>query len=194
MKDQAAKAAEPDFRNGMPFLGGALWLDLLNTTIFTGPARQDLIETPEGLAAWFAAAKLDPPAETAPVEAIALRETLRGAVDLLHAGKPLPEPILETVNAALSGAVRRLELVREGERFILREVLDPGPAGQIAVIAEDFARFLCEHEPARLKHCANPACTMVFYDRGRNNTRRWCSMGLCGNRDKVARYRARKAG
>jgi len=32
----------------------------------------------------------------------------------------------------------------------------------------------------------------VFYDGGKNNTRRWCSMNLCGNRDKVARYRARR--
>jgi predicted RNA-binding Zn ribbon-like protein len=34
---------------------------------------------------------------------------------------------------------------------------------------------------------------MVFYDRGKNSRRRWCSSAVCGNRDKVANYRARKA-
>ncbi|WP_368860397.1 CGNR zinc finger domain-containing protein, partial [Klebsiella pneumoniae] len=28
---------------------------------------------------------------------------------------------------------------------------------------------------------------------GKNNRRRWCTMALCGNRDKVAQYRGRKA-
>jgi CGNR zinc finger len=42
-----------------------------------------------------------------------------------------------------------------------------------------IARFVCEHEAARLKRCADPACTMIFYDTGRNNTRRWCGMSIC---------------
>src|SRR3546814_10967093 len=68
------------------------------------------------------------------------------------------------------------------------------PATAAAAIAEDYARFVCDYEPARLKPCANPTCTMVFYDTGRNNTRRWCTMSICGNRDTVARYRSRRGG
>ncbi len=44
-----------------------------------------------------------------------------------------------------------------------------------------------------LKRCANPTCTMVFYDTGKNSTRRWCRMSICGNHDKVARYRSHKS-
>ena len=43
----------------------------------------------------------------------------------------------------------------------------------------------------RLKHCA--ACHWVFIDRSRNGSRRWCSMGDCGNAVKSRRYVERRA-
>ena len=78
-----------------------------------------------------------------------------------------------------------------GDSLKLVETFDPGEAGPAGTVAEDFARFIAEHEARRLKHCANPACNMVFYDTGKNNRRRWCSMSVCGNRHKVARFRSR---
>jgi predicted RNA-binding Zn ribbon-like protein len=33
----------------------------------------------------------------------------------------------------------------------------------------------------------------VFYDRSRNRSRHWCSMGVCGNRAKTRTYRAKRA-
>jgi predicted RNA-binding Zn ribbon-like protein len=35
--------------------------------------------------------------------------------------------------------------------------------------------------------------TLWFLDKSKSHTRRWCSMGLCGNRHKVASFRKRKA-
>jgi predicted RNA-binding Zn ribbon-like protein len=50
-------------------------------------------------------------------------------------------------------------------------------------------------EPERLGRCAREDCGALILSRSRSEPRRWCSMELCGNRAKVAAYRARaKAG
>ena len=40
----------------------------------------------------------------------------------------------------------------------------------------------------RLKLCPSPDCGWVFLDRSKNNSRRWCDMRVCGNRDKARRH------
>jgi predicted RNA-binding Zn ribbon-like protein len=42
----------------------------------------------------------------------------------------------------------------------------------------------------RLKICRNSVCAWAFYDYSRNSSGTWCAMGICGNRNKVARHRA----
>ena len=44
----------------------------------------------------------------------------------------------------------------------------------------------------RLKIRRNDACAWAFYDYSRNHSGTWCAMGICGNRTKVARHRARR--
>jgi predicted RNA-binding Zn ribbon-like protein len=46
----------------------------------------------------------------------------------------------------------------------------------------------------RLKACPDEDCEWAFYDGSRNRSRTWCSMEVCGNRDKTRRYRRRKGG
>jgi predicted RNA-binding Zn ribbon-like protein len=43
----------------------------------------------------------------------------------------------------------------------------------------------------RLGRCAREDCGAIILSRSRSEARRWCSMDLCGNRAKVAAYRAR---
>ena len=44
----------------------------------------------------------------------------------------------------------------------------------------------------RLRICPN--CNWLFVDRSRNDSRLWCDMAVCGNRQKAKRhYRRRKA-
>lgn len=186
-----------EFVDGMPFFGGWLWIDLLNSTMRSGAARRDLIDCDSGYMSWLKAAGLD--AEDAQVasrqraQLTELRDVLRQGFEIFRAGKPLPDAMLARINARLATASIRLSLERGSTGLRLVETLNTGRDGASAVIAADFARFVCEAEPQRLRHCSNPACTMVFYDTSKNGTRRWCSMSICGNRDKVARFRARKA-
>ncbi|WP_181011881.1 CGNR zinc finger domain-containing protein [Bosea psychrotolerans] len=189
-KDTAPKGEE--FRDGMPFVGGRLWIDLLNTTPLDAAQRTiDLIGTPDGLAAWIAAAGLEFSATAESEDALrALRRTLRSEFEVLRAGEPVSDATIAQINALLRHVHVSLCLTRSQGGVKVVEVIAADPAGYVA---EDFSRFVCDFEPARLKHCSSPTCSMVFYDAGKNNTRRWCTMSVCGNRDKVARFRSRKA-
>ena len=72
--------------------------------------------------------------------------------------------------------------------FIARE---GGLDWLLAAVARSAAEIIAEGARARLRHCANPACGLFFYDNSRTRRRRWCSMAVCGNRSKVAAF-ARK--
>jgi predicted RNA-binding Zn ribbon-like protein len=44
----------------------------------------------------------------------------------------------------------------------------------------------------RFKACRGNDCRWVFIDGSRNTSRRWCDMANCGNRAKLATFRARR--
>jgi predicted RNA-binding Zn ribbon-like protein len=43
----------------------------------------------------------------------------------------------------------------------------------------------------RLKACRDDTCQWAFYDRSKNRSGTWCSMEVCGNRNKARTFRAR---
>jgi predicted RNA-binding Zn ribbon-like protein len=199
-----SKQTGAELRDGMPFLGGNLWLDLLNSTPMLGGAEQDLLATPDKFERWLVSAELQVPEQAAQDQArhalMALRQHLRTAFDEMRAIGTVPKIALYAVNLLLAQARVELRLeVGPGGDARLVETFEPGPGGPAATVAQDFARFAATHPAAspgakaRLKACANPACNMVFFDSGKNATRRWCSMALCGNREKIKRYRKRQA-
>jgi len=184
-----------DFRDGMPFLGGALWVDLANSSFTLDGNAFDFLADGEHFARWVIAAgfEIDPATlEQERLAALDLRGLARAILDALD---KTAVPSLAQVNQinlllALRTISERLVTTSEGLKLQALETV-AGP--QIAtMLASDLAHFLDNYEPHRLKSCGNPSCSMVFYDRGKNNRRRWCTMSICGNRDKVANYRARK--
>ncbi|MGO4264126.1 ABATE domain-containing protein, partial [Lysobacter sp. TAB13] len=119
----------------------------------TGP--RDLLGEPQSMAAWLAAAgQGEGETPESGFELKGLRETLRPAFDLLQQGKPLPEASLAAINRLLVPVTERYQLHRGDEGYALMAVANRG-LGAASRIALDFARFVCDHEPARLKHCAN---------------------------------------
>lgn len=46
-------------------------------------------------------------------------------------------------------------------------------------------------EILRIKKCAEHNCGWVFWDSSKNHSRRWCSMQICGNRNKARTYLTR---
>lgn len=61
------------------------------------------------------------------------------------------------------------------------------------VLALSAMDLLQSPELRRLSHCANAACGWLFLDRTRNHSRRWCSSGDCGNRERARRFYRRRS-
>ena len=59
------------------------------------------------------------------------------------------------------------------------------------IIVRDAERLLCSDLASRIRVCASEGCGWAFLDQSKNGTRRWCSMKLCGNREKAARFKAK---
>lgn len=119
---------------------------------------------------------------------VSLREALREAARIRSGGQPLPQAVLRRLNAALAASGRRVLQPEEGGyrlEFVPKRVDWRWIA---ASVVDNFARFLREAEPERLKVCANTDCLWMFFDDTRNRNRRWCA-STCGNLIKVRRFR-----
>jgi predicted RNA-binding Zn ribbon-like protein len=131
-------------------------------------------------------------------QARALREWFRGFVHK-HMGRPLtPKALqeLEPLNRLLERdeAFSRLSRHRRdgGDRLELQVMRRwRSPESLLLPIGEALAKFVCAEDSANVKACEGHSCTLVFADRTRRRTRRWCSMAICGNRAKQAAHRKR---
>ncbi len=185
-------------------------LDLVNSrwTDHLGSGRvHDRLPLPEWREAFFAHWGLEVRSvgEDRVADLARLRALLRRLLEAFAAGRPLPAADVEALNRLLARTpvIRRLEPAGStgaapaspGDRLRLREV----PARRdwdwaLAEIAVSAARLLAEGEPDRLRVCANPACSWMFYDESRNASRRWCEATVCGSLVKVRRFRSRRPG
>jgi predicted RNA-binding Zn ribbon-like protein len=57
-----------------------------------------------------------------------------------------------------------------------------------------MGQLLMQEDLSLVRQCGGEDCTIIFLDRTKSHRRRWCSMAACGNRAKVAAFRARSAG
>jgi predicted RNA-binding Zn ribbon-like protein len=121
-----------------------------------------------------------------------VRAALRELLDARVERRPAEPAALRAVNRALrTQYVYELVPAPDGVSLDHRHEGDPID-GALARLAESIARELTQPESERLRVCANEECLWVFYDSSPAGRRKWCDMGTCGNRAKVARHRARQ--
>lgn len=154
--------------------------------------KTDSIADPGLLETWIAA-KTDEHAGDLDREAVertsALREALR-ALMLANNGE-------ETDAAALVPLREAAERTRLRTTFGADGSLELAPArsglsGFEARLLLAIERLQSQGAWPRLKACTVDDCQWAFYDATRNHSRTWCSMDVCGNREKTRRYRERK--
>ncbi len=118
----------------------------------------------------------------------ALREALRG---LAARNNGLDLPIdFELLKRAAERAKFGLEFEPRARRSRLVPAA-PGFAGGVGRILGEVHEAMHDGTWDRLKICAAETCLWAYYDRSKNLHSRWCSPAVCGNRDKVRRYRER---
>jgi predicted RNA-binding Zn ribbon-like protein len=59
-------------------------------------------------------------------------------------------------------------------------------------VSRSASRLLTSHSLSRVRPCAAEACGWWFLDDTKNASRRWCDMKICGNREKLRRFRERQ--
>jgi predicted RNA-binding Zn ribbon-like protein len=157
----------------------------------TGP---DLLPDAAALRDWLTDAGLLDPVEPVTdhdhARAIELREAIRDLVSA-HADLPHDPGAADVVNEAARRAGLRPVLDDPATRF------EPSAAGVDAA----FGRIVAAIHDAtadgtweRLKACERDVCRWAFYDHSKNRSGHWCSMAVCGQREKNRRaYRRRVA-
>ncbi len=124
--------------------------------------------------------------------ALAVREALR-ALMLVNAGEPADATAAATT---LDEAARRagvaLRFTPSGESRLAPAArgVDGALGRLLAVVAASRA----DRTWPRLKACRDEGCHWAFYDATKNRSGVWCSMEVCGNRNKARSYRDRHSG
>lgn len=155
-------------------------------------AGEDDLADPDAAARWFAehdllpgGASIDAPGLD---RACALRTALRELARVHHDAQPDP-----AAAAAFGEATRGLSLGTTADPagdVHLRPAgqgLDAALGGILAAVAHASAVGTW----SRVKLCSADACLWAFVDASKNRSRRWCAMGVCGNREKARSYRER---
>lgn len=191
------------------FVADSPGLDFLNSIATPVDTPVDWIGDGAGLVAWLRQARIVPAPtldgieqNTTPkvldgvaAQARELRGWLRRFV-VKHKGRPLllrDARELEPLNALLRQDQSYFQVVvgKEGIRLdAQRRWLSPDSL--LIPIAETIARLISDEDFTHIKACEGHLCTLMFADHTRAHGRRWCSMGICGNRAKVSAHRKRQ--
>jgi predicted RNA-binding Zn ribbon-like protein len=195
------------------FVGEHLALDFLNTVATPATTPVDWLTNGNDLLDWLKqAAALDPLSvkkirgfgpkaiDEVAQHAREFRQWLRGFVTA-RMEKPL------RVTAAALGPLNKLLAAEnsfqqlhvpsgedeDGRQLQLRRVPRwESPAELLQPIADAAADLICHCDFRLIRGCEGSNCTLLFLDRTKAHSRRWCSMAVCGNRAKVAAHRAKK--
>lgn len=153
--------------------------------------RIDELWTVDGATAWFVRQgygnlRIDDPARATYRD---VRESLRRAVQ----GDAAAVQEINRTMARYLPADPRIELSQGGLIGVMAiaETLDEQFAPLEWILASLW-RGASSGELDRLKVCADDRCQIAYYDSSRNRSRAWCTSGKCGNRNRVARHRARR--
>jgi predicted RNA-binding Zn ribbon-like protein len=193
------------------YFSDCLCLDFANTRSWRpSAAPHERLRVFEDLVRWGEKARLLAPGDAARLRAAAGRQPA-AAVAELRAALTLREAIYRTFLAIADGAaadgadIARLyascAALLRGTRVAARAgslaAEPPGAKGAAASMERlvlwpvlwSAVRLLGGSDLAQIRRCAAANCGWLFVDTTRNGSRRWCDMRICGNRDKVRRFR-----
>ena len=202
----------PSRAGSLDLIADDLALDFANTESGRGfPSHENHLREAEHVAQWLKHAKALP-AEDADWIGRQVSQRPEIAADLMTQAIVLREAI-HAIGAALGRrakppAASLADLSAVHARCVAKAALAPGvlscrwrwsvraapveaALGPIALAA---VKLFTEGDFHRIRECGGHACGWLFYDRSKNNRRRWCEMEVCGNRAKQRRLAARRRG
>ena len=180
-------------RDGFKFRGGSLPLDFAATLAARlRPEPRDLLAGPDDLARWFVAAGLAKEKPKVTTHVLQQARELREAIYRLAIARTGKRPFVETdrvlLNRRAAGATPAPHLDRNGFSRTM------GSASELlSLIAREAVELFGSALGDQIRRCEGEGCALLFVDTSRSGARRWCAMAGCGNKAKVASFRARNA-
>lgn len=191
------------------FVGGHAALDFLNSLAAPHGEWIESIVNGEAYLSWLADAGLLKPDEVQKLLAIFGKPALdQVAVEARELREWFRQVIMKSPNISgywrTASTIAKLnnllamdclfyQLEMHDKQLALREWHRYTQARQFLIpIALSIAELIVNGDLALIKCCANPPCTLWFYDRTKGHRRRFCSITICGNRIKVAAFRLRQ--
>lgn len=183
-----------------PLISGNLSVDLVNTEVVRRGQRHDLLIWEKDLYDWLHVIKEENPfwdelflkieerIGEVLICILEMRAILRNQFELIADGLLVPEELIAFLEKKIEAAPFTYKL--------WNHKLIPVPIGEVekvlqALIAFDALTLIGENKLTFLKRCSNPDCVLLFIDE--SGRRKWCSMKICGNRKKAARFQQRKS-
>lgn len=184
------------------FVADEVALDFANTAYGVAPDRHECLASDQEVLDWLLRAGLRsgmdraPPAAKRGVLLRAAIELRESAIELIESRKAGSRGDPAVLNRVLALGNAHLELMwKKGQPPKLMEKRRVANTEAVLVpVAEAIARLLADGDFELVRKCESTDCTLWFYDRTKSHHRRWCSMAMCGNRAKVAAFRARQKG
>lgn len=150
-------------------------LDLLNSRPVVNGEERDALGDPTGGRRWAR----EHGGEGSLAELALLRETRDILQDVVRG---------ESSPAALSPLLEGVHQIPEITSDGLQWMVKTSPHARLAVEVVLAWAATEKQMPGRLRPCANGECRLFLLDRSRANRARWCSMAVCGNREKARRH------
>ncbi|MEC2076214.1 CGNR zinc finger domain-containing protein [Metabacillus fastidiosus] len=182
-----------------PLITGNIALDLVNTELVRRGQRHDLLHSEGELLEWlklmrekgcFHKLLLDEAEEQIHFifpDLINFRALLRVNFEAIADGKAISDFFF----SLLEDKIEQAPFIYKLHNNKLLSLPIGSIGGKIiSIIALDVLKLIEANKLQKLKKCSNPDCVLLFIDE--TGRRKWCSMKICGNRNKAARFQQKK--
>ncbi|WP_223830059.1 CGNR zinc finger domain-containing protein [Paenibacillus arenilitoris] len=180
-------------------LGGAVWINLANTFVMQDNHKVDVLEESNHVLQWLEGNGLlagelpdDPGIVSIHDTLVHLRDICMDAISELHREGGLSDRTFTRLERKSGELVLDVRLERQnGVPHLIhvgRSMMDRISYAVLHSLVETLAQY----PPERIRKCEHDSCILHFVDTSKSGKRRWCSMDLCGNRQKAADFYARK--
>ena len=124
------------------------------------------------------------------LRAKSFREALYKLASAQARQRQAPAAAMKRIIRAIRQAWRHVDLVRLRHRYAVKATEDLDLP--LSLLALDAERLITSNALASIRMCDAKECGWVFLDTSQGPRRRWCSMAVCGNREKARRFALRR--
>lgn len=181
-----------------PLISGHIALDLINTEVIRRGKRIELLVENKDVLTWlntvqssipFYQYKLDDISnqlEKIKSELLTIRSFLRLHFEQIAEQHCINEELIVNLEAIIEKAPHTYKIL--DERLVIM------PIGNVdnmltSLIALDVLTLINNGTLITIRRCSNDECILLFFDQ--TGRRKWCSMKICGNRQKVSKFQQR---